>query len=226
MAEKRLTPSLLKKIETNPETAIETLDLVYVNPHQLSIQRKKKGKQFSYIKNGQLVSDKTELSRIASLVIPPAWKQVKISTLSNGHLQATGRDAKSRKQYRYHPKWNKIRNQTKFYKMANFGQALPEIRDQVEKDIIQPTWTKSKVLDLVINLMEETHIRIGNHYYAQKNKTNGLTTLRNKHVHLFKDKLRFKFTGKKGKEHSISLRNKRLVHLVSKCEEIPGWELF
>lgn len=226
MAEKRLTASLLKKMEKQPEQVLEKLDLVYVNPHQLSIQRKKKGKQFCYVCNGKPVSSNKELNRIKSLVIPPAWENVKISILANGHLQATGRDTKSRKQYRYHPKWNKLRNQTKFYKMIAFGKALPSIRNQVEKDIIQTSWTKSKVLALVIKLMEETHIRIGNHYYAKKNKTYGLTTLRNKHVHLYKGKLRFEFTGKKGKHHRITLRNKKLVQLVSKCEEIPGWELF
>ncbi|WP_204346500.1 DNA topoisomerase IB [Psychroserpens algicola] len=226
MAERRLTASLLKRIDKNPESAIETLDLVYVNPHQLAISRKKRGKIFDYFYKGKPLSKKEDLDRIKSLVIPPAWENVKISTLHNGHLQAVGRDAKSRKQYRYHPKWSKIKNQTKFFKMAEFGEALPLIRDRVEKDIIQSSWTKSKVLALVIKLMEETHIRIGNAYYAKKNKTYGLTTLRNKHVHLYKDKLKFQFTGKKGKAHNITLKNKKLVQLVSKCEEIPGWELF
>lgn len=171
-------------------------------------------------------SKSNDLQRIESLVIPPAWEDVQISILANGHLQATGRDAKARKQYRYHAIWNKIKNQTKFFKMTEFGQALPKIRSQVEKDIILKTWTKKKVLALVIKLMEETHIRIGNRYYAKKNKTYGLTTLRNKHVHLYKNKLQFQFVGKKGKEHKITLRNKKLIQLVIKCEEIPGWELF
>nr|WP_321223174.1 DNA topoisomerase IB [uncultured Psychroserpens sp.] len=222
----RLTASLLKKIDSNPEAAIEKLDLVYVNAHQLSIERKRKGERFTYINNGKTISLTNQLERINSLVIPPAWNNVKISELPNGHLQATGRDAKNRKQYRYHPVWNKIKNQTKFFKMAEFGTALIDIRNQVEKDIIQKDWTKTKVLALVIKLMEETHIRIGNEHYAKKNKTYGLTTLRNKHVHLFKDRLKFEFVGKKGKAHSITLRNKKLVNLVSKCEELPGWELF
>ncbi|MBR9846917.1 MAG: DNA topoisomerase IB, partial [Algicola sp.] len=214
------------RLDKNPEAVIEKLDLVYVNPRQLSIHRKKKGKSFQYLQNGKSITKSQDLKRIESLVIPPAWAHVRISSIPNGHLQATGRDAKSRKQYRYHPKWNKIKNQTKFFRMAEFGQALPKIRNQVEKDIIQKNWVKTKVLALVIKLMEETHIRIGNSYYAKKNKTYGLTTLRAKHVHLFKDRLRFKFTGKKGKVHNITLRNKKLIQLVSKCEEIPGWELF
>lgn len=226
MAEKKLSAALLKKIDKNPETAIEKLDLVYVNPHQLSIRRNKKGKKFTYLYQGQPHSKIDDLKRIETLVIPPAWEDVNISILPNGHLQATGRDKKYRKQYRYHPKWNKIKNQTKFFKMIEFGEALPNIRNQVEKDIIQNKWTKTKVLALVVKLMEETHIRIGNSYYAKKNKTYGLTTLRSKHVHLYKDKLKFEFIGKKGKNHSITLKNKKLVQLVGKCEEIPGWELF
>ncbi|MBR9914404.1 MAG: DNA topoisomerase IB [Algicola sp.] len=226
MSVQRLTPALLKKIEKHPESAIETLDLVYVNTHQLAILRQKREKDFTYIHNGVPIQNKKELERIESLVIPPAWDDVKISVLSNGHLQATGRDVKRRKQYRYHPKWNKIKNQTKFFKMTEFGNALPKIRNRVEKDIIEKSWTKTKVMALVIKLMEETHIRIGNDYYAKKNKTYGLTTLRSKHVHLYKDRLRFQFVGKKGKAHNITLRNKKLVQLVSKCEEIPGWELF
>ena len=226
MAESRLTASLLKRIDQNPEIAIEKLDLVYVNAHQLSILRNGKGKKFTYSYKGKPLVKESTLKRINALVIPPAWKEVRIASIANGHLQAVGRDAKSRKQYRYHPKWSKIKNQTKFFKMAEFGHALSAIRSQVEKDIIQKAWTKSKVLALVIKLMEETHIRIGNDYYARKNKTYGLTTLRNKHVHLYKDRLRFQFVGKKGKEHNITLKNKKLIQLVSKCEEIPGWELF
>lgn len=226
MAEKKLTASFLKKIDQNPESAIEKLDLVYVNTHQLSILRKKKGDKFMYVNDDKTISISPHLDRINSLVIPPAWQHVRISALPNGHLQATGRDSKNRKQYRYHPIWNKIRNQTKFFKMTEFGASLPAIRDQVEKDIIQKEWTKTKVLALVIKLMEETQIRIGNAYYAKKNKTYGLTTLRNKHVHLYKNRLKFEFVGKKGKEHSITLKNRKLINLVSKCEEIPGWELF
>lgn len=226
MEKQRLTASLLKRLDKNPESVIEKLDLVYVNSHQLSIHRKKKGNTFQYFHKGKSITKSQDLDRINSLVIPPAWQHVRISTLINGHLQATGRDAKSRKQYRYHPKWNKVKNQTKFFRMAMFGQVLPEIRNQVEKDLIQKEWVKSKVLALVVKLMEETHIRIGNSYYAKKNKTYGLTTLRAKHVHLFKDRLRFEFVGKKGKVHNITLRNKNLIQLVSKCEEIPGWELF
>ncbi|WP_313791442.1 DNA topoisomerase IB [Lacinutrix neustonica] len=131
-----------------------------------------------------------------------------------------------RKQYRYHPVWNKIRNQTKFYRMRFFGKFLPLIREQLDRDLQQKGWSKNKTLALVIKLMEETHIRIGNEQYAKRNKTYGLSTLRTRHVHIEKDKIKFEFTGKKGKKHTIGVRNKALRHLVNKCLEIPGWELF
>lgn len=160
------------------------------------------------------------------MVIPPAWQEVRITHLENGHLQAIGKDEKKRKQYRYHSLWTKVRNQTKFYRMFFFGEVLPKIRRQVEKDMKLKGWPRRKVLALVVKLMEETHIRIGNQQYARRNKSYGLTTLRKKHVDVYKDKLRFHFTGKKGKEHKITLRNKKLINLVNRCEEIPGWELF
>lgn len=166
------------------------------------------------------------MTRIKKLVIPPAWKNVRISYPSNGHLQAVGKDAKSRKQYRYHPMWSKVRNQTKFYRMATFGKILPKIREQVDADLDQKGWTKSKVIALVVKLMDETHIRIGSEQYAKRNQTYGLTTLRKRHLDVFKDKIKFQFRGKRGKEHEITIRNKKLVKVVSKCEEIPGWELF
>ncbi|WP_455170645.1 DNA topoisomerase IB, partial [Aegicerativicinus sediminis] len=136
------------------------------------------------------------------------------------------RDEKKRKQYRYHPIWNKIRNQTKFYRMSEFGLILPALREAVERDLRQKNWGREKVLALVVKLLEETHIRIGNQQYAKRNKTYGLSTLRKKHVNLNGTKIRFEFVGKKGKEHKITLRNKKLVRLINKSQEIPGWELF
>ena len=160
------------------------------------------------------------------MVIPPNWKNVRICHLENGHLQVIGFDDKNRKQYLYHPSWSKIRNQTKFFKMAAFGKVLPKIRRQVDQDLDLPGMTKRKVLALIIRLMEETHIRIGNEYYARNNKTYGLSTLRTRHVKTYGNKLKFDFVGKKGKEHSVTLENKKLVKLVNQCEELPGWELF
>ncbi len=159
-------------------------------------------------------------------MIPPGWKDVKITHLAKGHLQAVGRDEKNRKQYLYHPLWSKIRNVTKFFKMAAFGKILPKIRKQVEKDLDAPGMTKAKVLALVVRLMEETHIRIGNDYYARKNKTYGLSTFRTRHVKVSNNRVKFEFIGKKGKEQSVNIRNRKLIKLINQCEEIPGWELF
>jgi len=209
-----------------PETSIEKLDLIYTSDADLKISRKRKQKSFVYEFNGKPVRDKAVVKRINSLVIPPAWEKVCISYLKNSHLQATGRDAKSRKQYRYHPIWNKIRNQTKFYRMQFFGELLPLIRAQVDIDLNQEGWPRTKTLALVVKLMEETHIRIGNEQYAKRNKTYGLSTLRKKHLKVSKDKIKFEFVGKKGKEHVVSLRNKKLRHLINKCQDLPGWELF
>jgi DNA topoisomerase-1 len=160
------------------------------------------------------------------MVIPPAWKNVRISQLVNGHLQVVGLDDKSRKQYIYHPTWSELRNRTKFFKMISFGKLLPIMRQQIDHDLDLPEMNERKILALVIRLMEETHIRIGNEFYAKHNKTYGLSTLRTRHVKTTKSMMKFKFVGKKGKEHSITIKNKKLIKLVNQCEEIPGWELF
>ncbi len=209
-----------------PETAIEKLDLIYVNSDQLTIERIKQNEQFQYLLNGQQIQEGNRLQRIEQLVIPPAWEEVKIASLENAHLQATGKDLRRRKQYRYHPLWKQVRNQTKFYKMSVFGQQLPKIRRRVAKDLEQKGWPKTKVLALVIRLMEDTHIRVGNEQYAKRNKTYGLSTLRSKHVTALQDKIRFEFVGKRGKKHRITVKNKQLVRLINRCEELPGWELF
>ena len=217
---------LMKLLIQSPQSAIEKLDLVYVSDKEMPIERCKEGEGFIYRKNGKCIKQKSELKRFSSLVLPPAWENVRISELSNGHLQAVGFDEKKRKQYRYHPKWNLIRNQTKFYKITEFGKKLPQIRKKVDADLEQREWTKNKVIALVIRLMEETHIRIGNEKYAKNNKSYGLSTLRKRHININKNSLRFEFIGKKGKKHTITTRNKQLVKLVSRCEEIPGWEVF
>lgn len=221
-----LSPEDVTTILENPNQAIELTNLVYVAENNLSIHRKKVGRGFTYIKKGEKITDPSTLERIKNLVIPPAWTNVRISRFKNGHLQVVGRDEKNRKQYLYHPLWSNLRNQTKFFKMAKFGEKLPIIRQQVEKDLDLSHMTKRKVMALVIRLMEETHIRIGNSFYAKKNKTYGLSTLRARHVKTSKNKMKFEFVGKKGKEHSITIKNKKLVKLVNQCEEIPGWELF
>lgn len=226
MSEKKNNLEFVTQLLTEPEEAIESLQLVYVNRDDLPISRVGKRDDFRFLWNQKPVDDRKLLKRIENLVIPPAWEKVRITHLPNGHLQAIGRDAKNRKQYRYHRKWTEIRNRTKFYKMLSFGSQLPKIRKRVDQDLMQEGWPKSKVAALVIRLMEETHIRIGNEQYAKRNKTYGLTTLRTRHVHTFKDNIRFEFVGKRGKQHNITLRNRKLIRLVNQMEEIPGWELF
>ena len=221
-----LSPEDIDVILEDPSEAAKLANLTYVSEHHLSIKRKKAGRGFSYFKEEKRIKDSKIIERIKSLVIPPAWTQVNISNLENGHLQVVGRDEKRRKQYIYHPLWSKMKNETKFFKMTAFGKKLPQIRKKVDADLDLPGMCKQKVLALIIRLMEETHIRIGNDYYAQKNKTYGLSTLRTRHVITYKEKKKFEFTGKKGKKHSITLKNKKLIKLVNKCEEIPGWELF
>jgi len=218
--------NVFEQLINTPEKAVKHFDLVYVDDTKLSIIRKKHGRGFIYKMSGKPINKSKHLKRIKELMIPPAWVDVRITPFSNGHLQAIGKDEKQRKQYLYHENWNIIRNQTKFYKMTAFGKALPAIRQKIKKDLEQDEWTKSKVIALVIKLMEETHIRIGNEYYAKRNKSYGLSTLRKRHVNIHKDKVKFEFTGKKGKQHSITVRNKKLVKLINSCEEIPGWELF
>lgn len=221
-----LKTTQIKKILKDPSIAAETANLIYLTEEELTIKRHRHGKGFFYTDKEKKINKRTDIEHFKSLVIPPAWNDVHIASIRNGHLQVVGKDEKQRKQYRYHPTWNKIRNETKFFKMAAFGNVLPEIRKQVKKDLQLPKMTKRKCLALVISLMEETHIRIGNDFYAKNNESYGLSTLRTKHLNQKKDKLIFNFIGKKGKKHSIALKNKKLQKLVIQCKEIPGWELF
>ena len=216
----------IKKILKNPIKAAELANLIYVTENKLTIKRHRHGRGYYYTQNGDKIVDKKSLKRFKSLVIPPAWNDVYITHLKNGHLQVVGRDDKNRKQYRYHPHWSQIRNKTKFFKMAAFGNVLPLLRKQIDTDLRLKKMTKRKCLALVIRLMEETHIRVGNEYYANKNKTYGLSTMRTKHVDVLKDDIKFEFVGKKGKKHAITLEDNKLSKLVLQCEEIPGWELF
>lgn len=211
---------------TNPDLAAEKANLQYVTEDQLCIERRKKGRGFQYLKNGEPIDSEEDLERIKKLVIPPGWENVKICPYPNGHLQVVGLDSRQRKQYMYHADWTEFRNRTKFFKMAAFGKVLPKIRKRVDEDLDQKGMPQQKVLALIVRLMEETHIRIGNDTYARQNKSYGLSTLRSRHVKVSRGKMRFNFIGKRGKEHSITVQDKKLVKLVNKCEEIPGWEVF
>lgn len=210
-----------------PVKSAEVANLFYVNDMSPGIRRKKTGKGFSYINSkGNIIKDKEEIKRINSLILPPAWKDVWICENPNGHLQATGRDAKGRKQYRYHQRWQQLRNELKFDKMLLFGQILPSIRKQIRKDLALKGIPKEKVMALVISIMSETLIRVGNSEYAEENNTFGLTTLLNKHVRIEDNKIKFKFKGKSGKFHNIDLKNKKLAKLVKQCRDLPGYDLF
>ncbi len=211
---------------SNPDMTAEKANLQYISEDDLCIVRRKRGKGYQYLQEGEPLKDDKALDRIKKLVIPPAWEKVKICPFSNGHLQVVGLDAKQRKQYIYHPDWTKLRNLTKFFKMTAFGKVLPKIRAQVDKDLDKKGMPQEKVLALVIRLMEETHIRIGNESYAKQNKSYGLSTLRSRHVQISRGELTFNFVGKRGIENTVSLRDKKLIKLVNKCEEIPGWEVF
>ena len=217
----------LQKIGSDPKTTAKAVGLRYAADAVKGYHRIRVESGFKYVDHdGKTVRQKTLLDRFAKLVIPPAWENVWISPFENGHLQVTGIDVKGRKQYRYHPQWNKIRNQSKFFRLARFAHALPKIRKQVERDLARKGLPFEKVVALVVKLIESTNIRIGNDAYKKLYGSFGLTTLRDRHVKFDKSTIWFEFTGKKGVQHKISLQSKRLANLVRKCKDIPGQELF
>lgn len=212
----------------DPVEAAKSAGLRYVSDMTPGIKRKRAGKHFSYVGlDGKPIHDPAELKRIRALAIPPAWTNVWICPKPNGHIQATGRDAKGRKQYRYHPRWRAVRDETKYHRMIAFGEALPAIRARVTQDLTRPgKLSREKVLAAVILLLDATSIRVGNEEYARANRSYGLTTLRNRHVAISGSSIRFHFRGKGGKEHRVTVRNKRLARIVKDCQELPGHELF
>ena len=222
----KLPQKKIEKIINDPEKTAKAINLVYVQDTLPGIVRKKTGKAFSYLIKAKKLTDENQLARIKSIVIPPAWENVWICALENGHLQATGTDVKMRKQYRYHPAWNALRNHTKFYRMHAFGEVLPAIRLQLEKDISLPGLPRQKVLATAVSLMERTNIRVGSNIYEKLYGSFGLTTLKDQHVKIAGGNVKFTFRGKKGVQHDISLRNRKLAAIVQKCKEIPGKELF
>ncbi|MES2500015.1 MAG: DNA topoisomerase IB [Pseudomonadota bacterium] len=191
------------------------------------ISRKRLKDKFHYFdKDGNRVKDKLEIQRIQALAIPPAWTNVWICCVKNGHVQATGRDARLRKQYRYHSLWRKTRDEAKYEHMISFGQSLPAIRQAVTKALALPGLPQEKVLATVIYLLQLTMIRIGNDEYAKQNKSYGLTTLRNRHIQIDGSEVQFQFKGKSGVNHSITVSDKKLASLIKKIRELPGQELF
>jgi DNA topoisomerase I len=218
-----------KKLEiiTDPAASAKAAGLRYVTDTKPGIQRKPWRKSFRYVDaDGEVLRDAETLSRIKSLVIPPAWIDVWICPNPKGHLQVTGRDARGRKQSRYHPQWRVVRDETKYERMMIFGLALPEIRERVEHDLSMPGLPRSKVLATVVRLMETTLIRVGNEEYARQNHSYGLTTMRNKHVDIDGSTVTFNFQGKSGIKHTIDITDRRIAKIVQRCQDIPGYELF
>ena len=211
----------------NPAEVAKSVGLRYVSDTSPGIGRKRAGKHFSYIGlDSKPIRNPKELERIKSLGIPPAWTNVWICPRPNGHIQATGRDAKGRKQYRYHPRWREVRDATKYDRMIAFGEALPLIRKQTSHDMSLPGFPYEKVVATVVQLLDATLIRVGNEEYARENNTFGLTTLRSDHVDVSGSEIEFNFRGKRGKEHTIGVKDVRLAKIVKRCQELPGHELF
>jgi len=210
-----------------PIEAAKAADLRYVSDSRPGIRRRRSGKGFSYVgSDGTPIRDKATLSRIRALAIPPAWADVWISPLGNGHLQATGRDARGRKQYRYHQRWRAVRDETKYGRMLLFGSTLPKIRERVKEDLSLPGLPRDKLLAMIVRLLETTFIRVGNAEYAKANNSFGLTTLRGRHVEIEGARVRLNFRGKGGKTQTVQVSDRRLARLVKRCRELPGQELF
>ena len=211
----------------DPKESAQAAGLRYVTDAKPGIRRIRCGKGFRYTApGGATIHDEETLGRIRALVIPPAWTGVWVCTIANGHLQATGRDARGRKQSRYHPRWREVRDETKYGRMVQFAQALPQIRERVKKDLALPGLPREKVLATIVSLMEQTHIRVGNQEYAKENGSYGLTTLRNKHVEVNGSQVTFSFQGKSKVHHTVSLQDRRLARIIKQCEDLPGYELF
>jgi DNA topoisomerase-1 len=228
-APKPRRPRRAAKLEAllDPVESAKAAHLRYVTDTRPGIRRKRHGKSFTYTDaDGKLLRDKDTLARIRSLVIPPAWTGVWISPIANGHLQATGRDARGRKQSRYHPRWREVRDENKYERMSLFAQTLPTIRERVDHDLALPGLPRERVLAAIVSLMESTLIRVGNESYARENKSFGLTTLRNRHVEVDGSHITFTFQGKSRVHHTIDLQDRRLANIIRRCADIPGYELF
>jgi DNA topoisomerase I len=211
----------------DPVKCAKAVGLRYVSDTSPGLRRIRAGKGFRYVGPGSKpVRDASTLSRIRSLAIPPAWTDVWICPAANGHLQATGRDDRGRKQHRYHPEWRRARDATKYHRMVAFARALPRLRRRVEKDLARPGLPRRKVLAAVVRLLETTLIRVGNEEYARDNHSFGLTTLKDRHAEIEGAHVCFHFRGKSGIEHEIDLTDRRLARIVHRCQDLPGQDLF
>ena len=210
----------------DPRDAAESAGLRYVSDERPGIRRKKMGTGFSYVRaDGSRLMERGALKRIKALAIPPAWTDVWICPFPDGHIQATGRDAKGRKQYRYHARFREVRESTKYEHVVAFADALPSIRDTVHEHMALRGLPREKVLATVVHLLETTLIRVGNDDYAKQNNSYGLTTLKNRHVAVNGNEVRFRFTGKGGKQWSLRVRDRRIAKIIRACQELPGQEL-
>lgn len=212
----------------DPKVIARAIQLRYVSDAKPGIRRERDTDQhFTYFDpHHHPITDEAELTRIAAIGIPPAWEQVWISPYPNGHILATGRDQKGRKQYRYHPKWHAHQSKSKFDHLARFGASLPIIRQTVDQHLRLRGLPREKVLAIVVSLLDHTLIRIGNSEYVRQNESYGLTTLQDDHVAIHGQKVAFSFRGKSGKDHTIDLQDRRLAKLIKACRDIPGYDLF
>jgi DNA topoisomerase-1 len=207
--------------------AAEDAGLRYVTDDQSGFSRQRKGEEFEYLdQKGKPIRDEQRLLRIKRLAIPPAWTEVWICPSSNGHIQATGRDARRRKQYRYHERWREIRDENKYDRLVNFGKALPKIRKRLKRDLALKGLPREKVLATIVQLLERSFIRVGNEEYARENKSFGLTTMQDRHVDVKGSKLRFRFRGKSGRQHEVDVTDRRIARIVSNLQDLPGQSLF
>jgi len=215
------------KLVAEAMDAAEGAGLRYVSDDRPGYTRKAKGEDFDWLDaEGKLIRDEQRLLRIKRLAIPPAWTDVWVSPSPNGHIQATGRDARGRKQYVYHERWREVRDENKYDRIISFGKALPKIRRRVSQDLKLPGLPREKVLATVVQLLERTFIRIGNEEYARENKSFGLTTMKDRHVEVKGAKLRFRFRGKSGREHEVDVTDRRIAKIISKLQDLPGQDLF
>lgn len=209
------------------QAAARDAGLRYIDDRIPGIRRRRRGRSFAYsYADGTPVRDEAELRRIRALAVPPAYTDVWISPVPNGHMQATGRDARGRKQYRYHKRWSEVRDEAKYHRLAAFGHALPKIRAAVVKDLRGNGLTRQKVLAAVVALLDATGVRVGNEEYARANDSFGLTTLRTRHVQLKGSEVRLNFRGKTGRRHLVTLDDPRLARIIKRCRDLPGEELF
>jgi DNA topoisomerase-1 len=216
-----------RKNGADPIEAAEEAGLRYVSDNQPGYTRKANGQHFEYFDTDrEPIRDEQRLLRISRLAIPPAWSDVWICPSANGHIQATGRDARGRKQYGYHERWREVRNEDKYGRTISFGKALPKIRKRVKKDLALPGLQRNKVLGTIVQLLEQTLIRVGNEEYARENNSFGLTTMQDRHVDVAGSKLRFRFRGKSGREHEVDVTDRHIARIVSRLQDLPGQDLF